>query len=650
MKNQQIFLPIAIVFTLLFYGLWWNSSLIGDLDNKFYDVISGIHQSPPDEHHTLIVTIDEKSLEHLGQWPWPRIVLSQLINKISDSYPASIALDIIFPEPDRTSPKVMQRFYLDFFGLDSKISGLPNTLSDNDELLSRSLRRSNTTLALYFDPSESVDGKCSLPASSSIIRDRSDFTNLYESPHLLCNLEQLQKSAHGAGHIQASVDNDGILRSVPLFIRHKDYLIPTLGLSAISTVDTIENITSTWNRDMKLDVLNQTIYADSHSQSLLTLYPQKWYHQVSALDVLEGKIDPKVFHGKFVLIGVTAMGLHDHYTFSDGTMRPGIFAHATLIENIFNNSLRVQPSLLKELETVLSVFSAIILLLLMRFRKYIHIVIFITFGLLTSVLLSYIALRFNIYISAGYYIFPLVSYIFVLSLAMFLLYYRDQKRFFEKMTKANNAIISSMALVAETRDTDTGAHIIRTKKYVQLLASYLASKGYYRDVLTKEYITDLYHAAPLHDIGKVGIPDDILKKPAKLSVEEFEIMKTHPTIGKEIIANAMKEYNGTMMLPIALNIAYSHHEKWDGSGYPNGLKGEDIPLEARMMAVADVYDALISRRCYKNEFSFEEAENVIINGREKHFDPLVVDSFVAIKEQFRLIAEQINNETAHLHS
>lgn len=641
--RYKVYFPVAIALSALFYAIWWHSSLLGDLDNKFYDVLSGIEDHSPSTHATVIVDIDEKSLERLGQWPWPRIVMSELFDKIAAARPSSVAIDVIFPEPDRTSPKVMETFYRDFFRMEPKISGLPELLGDNDRLLADAMGRTNTTLALFFDPTQSVRKECTFPASSGI-RTRETFERLFQSPYLLCNLGILQQAAHGAGHIQASPDNDGILRRLPLFIRYQDVLIPTLGLAAVLTIDPVSRLTSSWNGDIQVEVMGHSVSADSRSQVLLQLYPREWYHHVSALDVLEGKANPDLFRGKFVLIGATAMGLYDHYTFRDGTVRPGIFAHATLIENLFNGTLGVQPSVYKEIAILLSGITAIALMILMRLRKYLHVVILFMMGWGIATAMSYIMMRQNVYISVGYYIIPLISYLFVLSIGLFLIYYRNQKRFYEKMSKANEAMIDSMALVAETRDTETGAHIIRTKEYIQMLARYLVLQGHYRKILTREYITNLYHAAPLHDIGKVGIPDNILKKEGKLTTDEFEVMKTHTTVGKEIIGNAMQQYNRNGMLNIAHNIAHYHHEKWDGTGYPNALRGEEIPLEARMMALADVYDALISRRCYKEAFSFEDAENIIIEGRGKHFDPLIVDAFVAIKDQFRSIAEEINHD------
>jgi adenylate cyclase len=209
------------------------------------------------------------------------------------------------------------------------------------------------------------------------------------------------------------------------------------------------------------------------------------------------------------------------------------------------------------------------------------------------------------------------------------------------LTHAHSSAIDSMALVVESRDTETGAHILRTKEYIACLGEYLYEHDIYKSILTKEFRELVYRASPLHDIGKVAIPDNILKKPAKLTTEEFIIMKDHASIGKEIIQNALKGNEENVFLKRALNIAYSHHEKWDGSGYPQGLKGIEIPLEARLMALADVYDALISRRVYKESIPFEQSEQIIIEGSGNHFDPVLVAAFIELKDKFRDIADRI---------
>ena len=226
---------------------------------------------------------------------------------------------------------------------------------------------------------------------------------------------------------------------------------------------------------------------------------------------------------------------------------------------------------------------------------------------------------------------------------------RDQNAYLEKVvserTKEVMAIqdvtILSMASLAETRDSDTGNHIRRTQYYVLALANSLQSHPRFSEYLTEHNVRMLFKSAPLHDIGKVGIPDRILLKPGKLDPDEFEIMKSHTTLGRDALANAEKSLGTDVeFLKMAKEIAYSHQEKWDGSGYPEGICGDDIPISARLMAVADVYDALISRRIYKDGMPHEKACGIIQEGGGTHFDPDMVDAFMKIHEEFREIAQR----------
>ncbi len=207
----------------------------------------------------------------------------------------------------------------------------------------------------------------------------------------------------------------------------------------------------------------------------------------------------------------------------------------------------------------------------------------------------------------------------------------------------------AMASLAETRDADTGNHIRRTQRYVRALAWKLCTHPQFAAALTPHDIGLLYKSAPLHDIGKVGIPDRILLKPGKLTPEEFEVMKTHTTLGRDAILNAEKELGVQVeFLTVAKEIAYSHQEKWDGSGYPLGLSGTQIPISARLMAVADVYDALISRRVYKEPMPHALAVEIIAQTRGKHFDPNVVDAFLEIQDAFNAIAIAFSDTQADL--
>ncbi len=202
-----------------------------------------------------------------------------------------------------------------------------------------------------------------------------------------------------------------------------------------------------------------------------------------------------------------------------------------------------------------------------------------------------------------------------------------------------DVIIEAMGELAEYRDPETGSHIHRTRAYVQLLAETLVLHGHFRDILTPDYIVLLWKSAPLHDIGKVAIRDSILLKPGKLTAEEFDEMKMHTIFGEEVIAN-LEQMAGqpTSFLSCAKEIAGSHHEKYNGSGYPRGLQGENIPLAGRIMAIADVYDALISKRVYKNSMSHQEAMGIMIDGKGSHFDPLLIEAFIEVEPTFCQIA------------
>ena len=218
-----------------------------------------------------------------------------------------------------------------------------------------------------------------------------------------------------------------------------------------------------------------------------------------------------------------------------------------------------------------------------------------------------------------------------------------------ELSAIQDVTIQAMASLAETRDSDTGNHIRRTQFYVRALTSKLKSHPRFSATLTDSMIEMIFKSAPLHDIGKVGIPDRILLKPGRFDAAEFEIMKTHTTLGRDAIQAAENSLGLKVdFLSLAKEIAYSHQEKWDGSGYPLGLKAEAIPVSARVMAVADVYDALISRRVYKDSMSHEKAVAILEEGRGTHFDPDIVEAFLSIQDEIRAIAARYADSDADM--
>ncbi|MGX9417425.1 HD-GYP domain-containing protein [Vibrio sp. WJH972] len=215
----------------------------------------------------------------------------------------------------------------------------------------------------------------------------------------------------------------------------------------------------------------------------------------------------------------------------------------------------------------------------------------------------------------------------------------------EEIQVTRDAAIVGLAALAESRDNETGAHIIRTQEYVKILAIEISKHEKHQQQLTPHYIDLLYKSAPLHDVGKVGIPDSVLLKPGKLTDEEFDIMKGHPQIGADALSIAEDQLGNSSFLTVAREISLTHHEKWDGSGYPNKLSHDDIPIAGRLMALADVYDALISKRVYKPAFSHEKAKSIILEGSGSHFDPDVVDAFLAVESGFIKIADMYRDRS-----
>lgn len=206
--------------------------------------------------------------------------------------------------------------------------------------------------------------------------------------------------------------------------------------------------------------------------------------------------------------------------------------------------------------------------------------------------------------------------------------------------QTQDVTIFALAKLAESRDPETGAHLERVRSYSRVLAEFLTSTAKHLVEGTANYAQLIYQTSPLHDIGKVGIPDHVLLKPGRLSDEEFEIMKSHTLLGARTLEAALKEHPEASFLRMALDIALTHHERWDGTGYPNRLKGDQIPLCGRVVALADVYDALTSKRVYKGAFSHSVAKAMILKESGTHFDPAVVDAFIACEAAFIRIAEK----------
>ena len=228
-----------------------------------------------------------------------------------------------------------------------------------------------------------------------------------------------------------------------------------------------------------------------------------------------------------------------------------------------------------------------------------------------------------------FYIATNSAIMFVLTITVIVIVMQGNKKVYyhQQVSQMQYNIITTMADIIESRDENTGGHIRRTARYVEIIAYKLKEQKKYADILTDSYINDMIIAAPLHDMGKIHVSDMVLNKPGRLTEEEFEAMKSHTTAGKDMLMRAEKNLGDSSYLKIAVEMAEYHHEWWNGKGYPRGISGQEIPLCARIMAVADVFDALISKRCYKEAMPLEKAYGIIKEESGTHFDPEIVNAF-----------------------
>lgn len=223
------------------------------------------------------------------------------------------------------------------------------------------------------------------------------------------------------------------------------------------------------------------------------------------------------------------------------------------------------------------------------------------------------------------------------------IYMNSEDPALQELSKFHNETVISFAGLVESRDNSTGGHIKRTSRYVKLLAEELRKRGYYRDILTKDYIDNLIKAAPMHDIGKIAVSDAILQKPGKLTDEEYAEMKQHASKGGDIIREVFRNLGDEDYRKMAFDVARYHHEKWNGKGYPEGLQRKDIPLCARIMAVADVFDAISEKRCYRDAMPMDKCFEIIGQGSGQDFDPIVAETFIDIREKVEEVHSELMN-------
>ncbi|MDQ8022028.1 MAG: CHASE2 domain-containing protein [Moraxellaceae bacterium] len=635
----------VLVSLLLGLASLCGGGIASRLDNLFLDAYTRLSAPGQALQRALVIDVDDVSLAAVGQWPWPRYRIAALIDGVAAVQPAAIGLDILFAEPDRTSLKNIQKAYKQDFGLDISVVGA-NGLHDNDGYLAEVLEKTGAVGArfFYFDHvSKAAD-----PRPEFSFSGRTDLLKLHDAQGMLDNTPELASKMKFSGFLNTQADSDGILRRVPLLIQHAGVIYPHLSLATFMRAQGVAAARIEQDRHGPLiRVGEHAIPVDEKGFALLRLRgTPALYPSIPAVDVLNNGLAPEQVRGKMVFIGSSAAGLNDlHSTIFDAQF-PGLRVQAALVDNFATGAFIRQPSWAGAALVAICLLvglcvSGLFVVLRDPLRLCAGSVAIV------SLVLGFSALAF---ISAGLFLSPafpvlVAATLFVLfTTARFAMERQRANAWFRKLANAQQVAMVSMAAVAETRDPETGAHIKRTQHYVRAIAETLRDNGRHLDILTPEYIGLLFASAPLHDIGKVGVPDHILLKPGKLTEAEFVEMKKHAEYGRAIIHSAADRIEGENFLRIAAEIAYGHHEKWDGTGYPQGLAGEAIPLSARIMTVADVYDALISRRCYKEPFPHAQAMDMMRQQRGRIFDPDVLDTFFSIEERIVTIAATYRDE------
>ena len=617
-------IPILVVAGLTVY----RPSALSRLENAAYDVM--LRSAPPKAPggRIVIVDIDEHSLSTIGQWPWRRDVIGQLIERLRGLGAAVVALDIIFAEPDRESA-----------------SSGPNP----DAALAASLRKGGAVLgyAVTFDAASRTNASCVLhPAGAAVLMPDEGDGNLplFDATGTVCSLPALATSAGASGFLNAAPDPDGILRRAPLLVQHRGAVYPSLALASVAAV--------TGARDMALRVRNansatlsigdRVVALDGRGNALLRYRGKKHtFPYVSAADVLEGRVAAAEVSDKIVLVGTTALGTREVVATPLDTLFAGVEVQATVADNLLQHDFlaRASHATILELALVVALGLGVVLILIWRGP----------FAALLGGGVGLSALWFGILrqVSAdGSFVSPLYPSLGValpfaaMTLATVFAERRRADTAARDRTTAQQLMVQSLLSLTATRDGETGRHSMRTQQYTGLLASQLSRHPAFRAYLTPERVSLLSSLAPLHDIGKVGIPDHILNKPGALTADEMTQMRTHPVLGRDVILKAERQVGvrDDATLAMAKDIVYTHHERWDGSGYPQGLRGTAIPIEGRVLAVVDVYDALVARSLYHACRSHDEAVTFISEGRGTHFDPDVVDAFLAVAEEFKRLS------------
>jgi len=612
-------------------------ALLGRLDNAAYDILLRSARTRPPAGRVVIVDVDERSLSTIGQWPWRRDLIGDLIARLRGMGAATVALDLVFAEPDR---------YGDPGG--SHTPPTANARHTFDEALAATLREGRVVLgyAMRFDDLASEGNECVLhPVAPVILRGGDDTgdAQYFHASGAVCNLPMLAQAAGSSGFMNAAPDGDGILRRAPLLIELDGRVYPSLALAA--------TMAATGSRDLVLRISNvntaslilddHAVPVDGRANALLRYRGTKQtFPYLSAADVMSGRVPAGTLQDKIVFVGTTALGTREVVATPLDTLFVGVEVQATIADNLLQHDFISRSQFGTALEGLVVLVLGVALTLLVA-----------NTGNLSGVLGSGISIAALWYFAGwvlsttGVFVSPLLPTIgvmaalAVMTLVKFTVERGRADTAGREKANAQQLMVQTLLSLTETRDAETGRHSRRTQQYVRLLAQQLSTNPEFRDYLTPERIELVSSLAPLHDIGKVGVPDHILNKPGALTPDELVEMQKHPEYGYEVILKAEGRVGvrDDAILAMAKDIVYTHHERWDGTGYPRRLHGPEIPIAGRVMAVVDVYDAITTRTLYRQPMSHDDAVKFIVDRKATHFDPAVIQAFIDVAPRFKIV-------------
>jgi len=606
--------------------------VLARLDNAAYDILVRAADARPTTGRVVVVDVDERSLSAIGQWPWRRDLIGDLIDRLREMGAATIALDMVFAEADRYGEPVASKH-------------------TSDEALAATLRKGRVILghAMRFDDAPFKLDACVLhPVTPAILHtgDEPEDVSFFQATGVVCNLPLLSNAAGASGFMNAAPDEDGILRRAPLLIELDGRVYPSLALAA--------TMAATGGRELALRIANvnsaslsindNVVPVDGRANALVRYRGKKrTFPYVSAADVMIGRVPPGTLQDKIVFVGTTALGTREVVATPLDTLFAGVEVQATIADNLLQRDFIHRAQAGTALEGLVVMVLGVMVTALVA-----------TTGTSIGVIGSAISVGALWYFAAmllgttGTFVSPLMPTIgvaaalAVMTVAKFTVERGRADVAGRDKTTAQRLMIQTLLSLTETRDAETGKHSRRTQQYVRLLAEQLSLHPSYLDYLTPERIELVSSLAPLHDIGKVGVPDHILNKPGALTPEELAEMQRHPEYGYEVIRKAEGRVGvkDDEILSVAKDIVYTHHERWDGTGYPRKLRAAEIPVEGRIMAVVDVYDATTTRTLYRPRMSHDDAVKFIVARSATHFDPAVVQAFISVAPRFQILSAE----------